>query len=294
MANPDLVIDNLRLKELVIIVRRNEAFFREFESFLISKGFDDVAAFVATEDDSRAIRTITQYFANDFSAPLLDGIGRPFEQRKAKWYFMAWLFRDAPAQRLAPLLSSIQGRTPVEKQIILLNSIRKFVAPLFVAESWKWPAVSEVMLARLEGSRRSLKGGLFENIVRRSLTELFIAKKLPLTISEKEVRLHDETYDITVTGTKGKILIPVKTRETMGGGHALLFTRDIHKSISVAESDGFMCIPIVIAESWGGDLATLACKHFVYIQINPNQIERVEPLLAAEFRKLLDVFQSLV
>lgn len=57
----------------------------------------------------------------------------------------------------------------VERQSYLLNEIREFVAPLFPqSESWEWPAISEVMLARLEGSRCALKGTLFEGLVRRT------------------------------------------------------------------------------------------------------------------------------
>jgi len=126
------------------------------------------------------------------------------------------------------------------------------------------------MLARLEGSRRALKGTLFDAIVRRSLKTVFDQQGLSLRVSDTEVRLHGETYDLQVSGRRGSILIPVKTRETMGGGHASLFTRDIHKSISVAEKNGYRCLPIVIAESWGGDLKSLECETFIYIQANPN------------------------
>ncbi len=78
----------------------------------------------------------------------------------------------------------------------------------------------------------------------------------------------------------------------MGGGHALLFTRDIHKSVSVAEGAGHRCLPIVIAESWGGKLEDLACKHFVYIRANPNQVSKIEPVLMQELEKIIDVFKS--
>lgn len=291
MAASDFVIDNLRLKELTLVVQANHKYFLEFEEFIASQGYAGVAQFVNEADDKKAISTIAQYFSTPFNEMLLDGIARPYEPRKAKWYFMAWLFRDAPAQRLAPLLSSIEGATPQEKQINLLNALRRYVAPLFCDDSWKWPAVSEVMLARLEGSRRSLKGGLFENIVRDALSQVFKDHKLGLVVSDKEIRLNDETYDVQVVGTKGKILMPVKTRETMGGGHALLFTRDIHKSISVAHDNGFQCIPVVIAESWGGDLKALHCEHQIYIPLNPNQIELVKPQLFRELDQLAEVFR---
>jgi len=291
MATQDFVIDNLRLKELALIVQANHRYFLEFESFLAAEGYAGISEFVNDADNDRALRTISRYYAKPFNESLLDGIARPYESRKAKWYFMAWLFRDAPAQRLGPLLNSVDGNTPTEKQVNLLNSLRKYVAPIFSVDSWKWPAFSEVMLARLEGSRRSLKGGLFENIVRAALTDVFAGHKLELTISAKEIRLNDETYDVQVIGSKGKILIPVKTRETMGGGHANLFTRDIHKAISVAHANGFECVPIVIAESWGGDLKALHCDHHIYIQLNPNQIDLVRPLLVQELDALIEVFR---
>ncbi len=79
----------------------------------------------------------------------------------------------------------------------------------------------------------------------------------------------------------------------MGGGHALLFTRDIHKSISVAEEHGYQCIPIIIAESWGGDLDDLACEYYIYLQANPNQVATIEPILMQELEKLLDVFAEI-
>ncbi|HQO79065.1 MAG TPA: hypothetical protein PLG17_11215 [Thermodesulfobacteriota bacterium] len=148
------------------------------------------------------------------------------------------------------------------------------------------------MLNRLEGSRRALKGTHFESLVRNLLTELFSANDIGLTVGEKQITISDETYDIQIVSGKSKILIPVKTRETMGGGHANLFTRDIHKSISVAKKNGYSCIPIVIAESWGGDLDSLHCEHLIYIQANPNQTDEIGPKLATELELLLPVWRG--
>jgi len=286
------VIENLRLRELVAIVAANRAFFEDFETFLRDQGYRHVFDFVVDPDDARALQLIQDYLERSSTATLYDGLARPYSNRKAKWYFIAWLFRDAPAQRLGPLLE--RGGDVTRRQAALLNEIRKFVAPLFPdPASWTWPAVSEVILARLEGSRRALKGNLFEGIVRDVLSELFVEFGLELTIPEREVRLHDETYDVQVIGPSRSVLIPVKTRETMGGGHAMLFTRDIHKSISVAQENGFECIPIVIAESWGGDLSSLPCSHSIYLSINPNQVDKIRPLLAIELRRLSSVFAEL-
>ncbi|WP_219628125.1 hypothetical protein, partial [Vibrio parahaemolyticus] len=98
---------------------------------------------------------------------------------------------------------------------------------------------------------------------------LFKKNNINLTIEDKEKRINDETYDVVVRGKKNSILMPVKTRETMGGGHSLLFTRDIFKSTSVAHDNGYQCIPIIIAESWLGNLDELKCINYLYIENNP-------------------------
>lgn len=87
--------------------------------------------------------------------------------------------------------------------------------------------------------------------------------------------------------------MPVKTRETMGGGHALLFTRDIHKSISVAHEHGYNCIPVVIAESWVGNLDNLPCDNYIYIPINPNQVDILNPILQEKLSGMINIFSSL-
>jgi len=68
--------------------------------------------------------------------------------------------------------------------------------------------------------------------------------------------------------------------------------RDIHKSISVAKENGYSCIPIVIAESWGGDLKSLHCENLIYIQANPNQTDEIGPKLATELESLLPVWRG--
>ncbi len=289
------IVPNLRLGELVGIVNANEPFYNDFIAYLDSVGYKTVHAFVIEPSEEKATETILGFLRHESDCRLFDGLGRPYtDLRKARWAFLAWMFRDAPNQRLQPLLSQIPGANTDEQRANLLNGLRKYVAPLFPAqEKWTWPVISEVMLARLEGSRRALKGTLFEGIVRTALKELFAAEGLELKIGDKEVRLNEETYDVQVTGPGGTILMPVKTRETMGGGHALLFTRDIDKSIRIAHENGVECIPIVIAESWGGDLDSLACKHKVYIKANPSQVVEIAPLLADALRNLIPVFKAL-
>lgn len=287
------ILSNLRLADLVAIVNLNKVFYEDFVAYLCEKGFASTQDFVNETSDDKAKDLIVGFLERTSRVELLNGVGNPYANSQARWYFLAWMLRDAPAQRLGPLLGQVPGATIEARKAYLLNEVRKFVAPLFPGfESWTWPAISEVMLARLEGSRRALKGGLFEGIVRHCLRTVLEEYRIPLSVGDKEVRIHDETYDVKVSGEKESILIPVKTRETMGGGHANLFTRDIHESIRVAQTNGYQCLPIVIAESWGGDLESLKCE-YIYIQANPNQVAAIEPLLKEKLRGLIHVFRNL-
>lgn len=284
----ELVLHNLRLRELVAIVQENRPFYQDFVDFLVAEGYGSVLRFIQEESDVRAMETLGRYLNRSGEARLYDGLLKPYPNSRAKWFFLSWLLRDAATQRLQPLLRSVPGNKDVERQTYLLNEVRKFVAPLFPArENWEWPAVSEVMLARLEGSRRALRGTLFESLVRRNVESLIAHHELPFQVAGSQVKIGDETYDVQISGAAGAVLIPVKTRETMGGGHALLFTRDIDKSIRVATEQGYICLPIVIAESWGGDLEQLESELYIYIQANPNQIGLVEPLLAQKLEEEL-------
>jgi hypothetical protein len=287
------VIDNLRLKDLVAIVCQNQKFYEEFVVFLHNKQYTDVYAFINEQDDVKAKATLEEYLQKQSTEKLYDGIGRPYPDNKAKWYFLAWVLRDAPAQRLEPLLRNMKGESLDKRKATLLNQLRKFVGPLFPeAEKWDWPVLSEVMLARLEGSRRALKGTQFEEIVRRLLRNIFAQYQLHLTVGDGQITVHEETYDVQVVADHKTILIPVKTRETMGGGHANLFTRDIFKAISVAHENGYETIPIIIAESWAGDLSALKCPHVIYIPTNPNQSDKIEAALKKELINLLPMWQD--
>ena len=291
------IVENLRLKELAIVAEQNKPVFDYFVEFVIAAGYSSLQAFVLDDDSEKAEETILRFLQTPLpdGLELFDGIARPYKQQKAKWLLLGWVFRDAPEQRLRPMVASMPGRNAAEKQAHLLNQLRAFAGEIFPeAPRWEWTAVSEVVIDRLEGSRRAIKGTLFEAIVRRNLDSIFKRTQVSLEIGKTEIRLGGETYDVSVVGKGGQILIPVKTRETMGGGHALLFTRDIHKSIAVAHDAGFDCLPVIIAESWAGDLTTLACKDHVYIDKNPNQIIEVEPLLAVELEKRLPAFQSIM
>lgn len=290
-------VENIRLKELAVIAELNKPMFDHFVAFLASQGFKTLHQFVTSKEEAKAADVLLKYLMTPLpkGVVLYDGIARPYGQERGKWLLIGWILRDAPEQRLKPMVSSMPGNTIQLRQATILNRVRAYVGEIFPQEEkWIWGSISEVVIDRLEGSRRAIKGTLFEAIVRRLLGELFQQHGMKLNVSDAEIRLQGETYDVSVTGKKGVILIPVKTRETMGGGHAGIFTRDIHKSIHAAYEAGYECIPIIIAESWVADLKSLACKDQIYIDKNPNQVKEVEPLLAAELAKRLKTFAAIM
>lgn len=292
-----LVAENLRLKELAIVAEQNKAAFDDLVAFLASEGYPSLHAFVMESDGEAAKSTFIRYLTRPFppGVALFDGIARPYSPSKARWTLFGWVLRDAPSQRLQPMVSSMPGGSAVERQAELLNRVRAYVATVLPSpDRWSWNVIMEVVLDRLEGSRRAIKGTLFEAIVRRLLAEQFERSRLPLKVSEIELKIEGETFDVCVSGPRGSVLMPVKTRETLGGGHALLFTRDIHKSIAAARRAGYDCLPVVIAEKWSGNLSALDCDDYIYVDTNPNQLSVVEPALVKEISARLSHFEALM
>ncbi|MEA5554178.1 hypothetical protein VB713_24900 [Anabaena cylindrica UHCC 0172] len=289
------ISDNIRIKELAIIANSNKPFFDDLIEFLQSESYIGLYEFVIEKDSSKAQIVLQKYLQRKLAKNLnlYDGIARPYPQSKAKWLLLGWIFRDAPIQRLQGILKNIDG-TANERKAILLNHVREYVSTILPEpERWEWFPICEVMMERLEGSRRAIKGNLFEAIIRTNLKEIFKTNNLKLTIGEIQIKLGGETYDVTIKGNKGTILIPVKTRETTGGGHALLFTRDINQAIEKAKNDGYKCIPIIIAEAWKIDFDSLKSQAFIHIDKNPNQIIELEPLLNKKLKEILHIFKSI-
>jgi hypothetical protein len=81
----DPVLHNLRLLELVAIVRENQKFYNDFVTFLHEEGYATLLQFIQETDEQRAIDTITQYLTRPSEARLYDGLLRPYANSKAKW-----------------------------------------------------------------------------------------------------------------------------------------------------------------------------------------------------------------
>jgi hypothetical protein len=70
--------------------------------------------------------------------------------------------------------------------------------------------------------------------------------------------------------------MPVKTRETEGGGHAHLFTRDIISTINEIkkEIEKLHLVVVIIAENWAPEELTIidsSIDIIFHFNMNPNQ-----------------------
>jgi hypothetical protein len=239
---------------------------------------------------------------------LFDGQGRKYPHRKACFYFISWLVRDAPVQRLRPIIDrasqSAEGTSRLEIEIGALA--RLLVAYRKTVRNFDWRAIREVVLDRLEGSRRAQSGRKKEIVVRTAVAaavqKFFDANKsygrfASVEIPNKGVRVGTEEFDTVVNlldaqqKTMERVLIPVKTRETEGGGHSHLFTRDIDAAISTARDSGnaIWIAAFIIAQSWSArERAHVReiCDFLAELPINPNLFETVDD----NTQRLLDSF----
>ena len=102
-------IENIRLKELFAVAEQNKGFFDYFGHFVTQNSFVDIHDFATSSDHDRAGKLILDFLNHPLpdGIQLLDGIARPYPNDKAKWLFLGWLFRDAPEQRLRPMLKQM-------------------------------------------------------------------------------------------------------------------------------------------------------------------------------------------
>lgn len=135
-------------------------------------------------------------------------------------------------------------------------------------KSFEWLTIREVIIDRLEGSRRSIKGHHLESSIRIALVTaiqtFFVingnyGKYTTVEVAPKQIKIGSHTIDVSAKFTSNdddlpdvNLLIPIKTRETEGGGHSHLFTRDIMQAISNLENDinYYHIVAVIIAQNW--------------------------------------------
>lgn len=223
---------------------------------------------------------------------LFDGIGRVYPHSKACFYFFAWIIRDAPQQRLTPLIARMQKADNVSRVIAEIDSL---VELLFeyrkVVKNFEWPTVREIVIDRLEGSRRSISGHHVENYVRTSLVTAIqnfysiynnygTFKKVE--IADKQMKVGRHTIDVSARlfpkhgDHPLELLIPVKTRETEGGGHSHIFSRDILAAVADTKREltNYHIIVVIVAENWSiSEIETITGEidSIFHFNMSPNR-----------------------
>lgn len=289
-------VTHSRLVDLTKLADQAQAFYewvsQKFQEVLERReSLEEILMDAAKEEIQRAI-AVCYASSGESNLPLLfDGVGRSYPHHKACYYFFAWIIRDAPQQRLAPLIQRIvrggrRRRTEVEIDVLaaLICKYRKNV------RTFSWDAVREVFIDRLEGSRRSIRGHEKETVVR---TALLLAIQTFYTqhsnygiysgveIAEGQITIGNETYDVSANLLDDRrrcirrILVPIKTRETEGGGHAHLFTRDIMSAINAARIDNPIdyVVAVIVAGNWAqreADVIRERVDHAAIFDLSPN------------------------
>lgn len=157
-------------------------------------------------------------------------------------------------------------------------------------KNFDWHTTREVIIDRLEGSRRSIKGHHLEANVRTALITSIqnyfsiygnYGKYKKPVIAPKQIKIGNHTIDVSVElipkdgGPQEILLVPIKTRETEGGGHAHLFTRDIMAAVRELQDDAnkYHIAAVIIAQNWAASELGNIDKQIdliFHFDMNPN------------------------
>ncbi len=244
-----------------------------------------------SKDDLGQVISACYSDTSDEKPLLFDGIGRVYPHSKACFYFFAWMVRDAPQQRLSPLIARMRRADNVSRLTAEMDSLVELIFEYkTLVRSFDWLAVREVVLDRLEGSRRSISGHHVETYVRTSLITALqyfysihgnYGNYRKAEIADKQIRIGKHTVDVSADlipksgGAPVKLLIPVKTRETEGGGHSHLFSRDIITAISDLQREAGNChvVAVIVAENWApAEINTIGAQidAIFHFNMSPN------------------------
>lgn len=287
-------VSHARLIELTKLADQAKPFYEWIENKIkihtgSHKDLDEILYSMSEAEIKKSI--LVCFNSSDESKPFLfDGIGRMYPHNKACFYFFAWIIRDAPQQRLAPLISRMTRLDEVTKLEAEVDTLAKLIYEYRNnVKSFSWMIVREVIIERLEGSRRSIKGHDLEILCRTALVTAFqtyyqthnnYGKYKTIEIAESQIKLGNHTFDLSVKlkpgdGSERLLLIPIKTRETEGGGHAHLFSRDVVTAVSETRqvvSNSVICL-VIVARNWSPrEVESIeGLIHYVfYFDENPN------------------------
>jgi hypothetical protein len=313
-------ITHYRLTELAALADSQKPFYDWVEA-CARKLFGDEKSLhqhllTLSRQDIKALILHCQSAADVNLPKLFDGKGEEYPHSKACFYFFAWIIRDAPQQRLSRLIAEYRATSPT--RITLAESIAESLALLTVEyrhilKNFEWEVVREVFIDRLEGSRRAIKGPVNELIAKRGLAVALsnfydqhtnYGRYKDYEVSKNQVKIGQHTYDVRLTFISPdeknnlKLYIPVKTRETRGGGHSHLFSRDILEAIrALKEAEPHsLVVPLIIADDWSAEEEAVI-KNYVYdliiIRENPGTIENLPDIEQARLTNIVrDLLQQ--
>ncbi|MDR2842006.1 MAG: hypothetical protein LBV52_02270 [Spirochaetaceae bacterium] len=268
-------VAHYRLVELTKLANQAKPFYDWVERIAkqttgYSKSLSEIL-FSSNKEQIKEIITASFSDKQEEKPLLFDGIGRVYEHTQACFYFFAWLIRDAPHQRLAPLISRMQKTDNVQKIIAETDTLVELIYQYRdIVKTFEWQTIREVIIDRLEGSRRSISGHKIEAYVRTSLVAAIqhyysiynnYGRFKKISIADNQIKIGRDTIDVSAqlfsknSGIIENILILVKTRETEGGGHAHLFTRDIMSAITEVKINIQTphLVVVIIAENWSSE-----------------------------------------
>lgn len=288
-------ITHFRLVELSLLADQSKPFYDWVERTAkkITGSHKDLNNILMSvnKDELRKI-IIDCYQEAEEKRPLLfDGIGRVYHHGKACFFFFSWMIRDAPQQRLAPLIARMRRTTSITKRNAEVDTLVELILEYrSYVKSFDWITVREVIVDRLEGSRRSIRGHELEASVRTALITAFqnyysiygnYGKYKSIEVLPSQIKVESYTFDVAVKLThinkkeSELILIPIKTRETEGGGHSHLFTRDIMSAFQSLKRDKieYYVIAVIIAKNWSdSELENIRSQinKLYHFDLNPN------------------------
>ena len=319
---------HLRLLDLTKLADQAEPFYHWVEKkfqLLIHSGdsFDSIIKRLDIDAIQQGI--LSCYLQQDLStAPkLFDGGGSAYEHKKACFFFFSWLARDAAVQRLYPLVNKSFKNFKIENTQKKLSNLElkkskldietKALALLLFTykeelKYFDWKVFREVALSRLEGSRRAKKGSAIEMYVRTAITVAFsyyyktrgnYGNIIDFEILDKPLKIKNRTYDVaaklfTKKGKQRLIILPVKTRETQGGGHSHLFSRDIEQANQeiLAQYPDAYIVSVIIAQNWSIEEITIQENlhgNVFYFDENPNRFAGFDEVNQQKLNHIIEV-----
>lgn len=306
-------IAHYRLVELTKLADQAKPFYDWIErhSKMVTgshKSLNDIILECSKSDLNNIIKAC--YLDSNEEKPFLfDGIGRVYSHPKACFYFFAWIIRDAPQQRLSPLISRMQKADNVIKFVGETDSLTELIFEYRnIVKNFEWNTVREIIIDRLEGSRRSISGHHIESNVRAGLITAIqnffsiynnYGEYRKIEIADKQIKIGRHTVDISAklypkAGDEPiNLLIPVKTRETEGGGHSHIFSRDILSAISdiKKELSSYHISVVIVAENWSvSEISTITDEidQIFHFNMSPNRFHGFDDSSQIELNKYIE------